>query len=260
MNDNVTNSVSKPSTLVRARFGPGMLLQHEDLEQLSAYTRDLSRLLFRSFFGCGVVCGLEVKPEDVCNKPGVTISAGLALDCNGDPIYLPKDQSLEIDGGCMEDIGKELWVILCRTTKCCSPRPSVCPSDDDEAPPVCTRERDFFEIRIVKDPPPKCICSCKPHEDSTNDWQCADPQNPCYEKHYAGECGCDLGAECDCCCDCVVLAYLENNNGWEVDYSYRRFIRPVLMRDPLPRSDLYQRKGTQKAKAQMAKSRKPAKK
>ena len=39
------------STLVRTKFGPGMLLQHEDLEQLNSYTRDLSRLMFRSFLG-----------------------------------------------------------------------------------------------------------------------------------------------------------------------------------------------------------------
>ena len=36
-----------PSTIKRAIFGPGMLLQHEDLEQLNLYTRDLSRLLGR---------------------------------------------------------------------------------------------------------------------------------------------------------------------------------------------------------------------
>jgi len=32
------------STLERSRFGPGMLLHHEDLEQLNIYTRSLSRL------------------------------------------------------------------------------------------------------------------------------------------------------------------------------------------------------------------------
>ena len=39
--------VSKPglSTLVRPKFGPGMLLQHEDLESLNTYTRELNRLI-----------------------------------------------------------------------------------------------------------------------------------------------------------------------------------------------------------------------
>src|SRR5437588_12439129 len=84
------------STLVRAVFGPGMLLQHEDLEQLNIYTRDLSRLLFRSFFGCGVVCGLVVSVDGECGKVFVTVRSGLALDCSGDPIYVPKDERFPI--------------------------------------------------------------------------------------------------------------------------------------------------------------------
>src|SRR5215469_6373892 len=86
------------STLIRAIFEPGMLLQHEDLDQLNAYTRDLSRLLFRSFFGCGVVCGLVVSADpDPCGKVYVTVDPGLALSCNGDPIYVPKGQHVPID-------------------------------------------------------------------------------------------------------------------------------------------------------------------
>src|SRR5829696_9134724 len=107
------------STLVRAKFGPGMLLQHDDLEQLNSYTRDLSRLMFRSFFGCGVVCGLVVAPadKDKCGKLGITVSAGLALNCSGDPVYVPKDVSLAIDENCDSDLPSELWVVLCGTTK-----------------------------------------------------------------------------------------------------------------------------------------------
>src|SRR6267143_883908 len=77
------------STLERARFGPGMLLQHEDLELLNTYTRDLSRLLFRSFFGCGVICGLKVTAEPHCGPVKVTVQPGVALSCAGDPIYVP---------------------------------------------------------------------------------------------------------------------------------------------------------------------------
>ena len=71
------------STLVHAKFGPGMLLQHEDLEQLNIYTRELNRLMFRSLFGCGVVCGLVVGTDVKCGKVSVTVGSGLALDCQG---------------------------------------------------------------------------------------------------------------------------------------------------------------------------------
>src|SRR5436309_2337502 len=91
---NVTvSSTTGMSKLVRARFGPGMLLQHEDLEQLNAYTRELSRLMFRSLFGCGVICGLVVKTNPKCGKVEVSVSAGVALECSGDPVYVPEDRT-----------------------------------------------------------------------------------------------------------------------------------------------------------------------
>ena len=80
MNNTNVTLATKPgtSTLVRAKFGPGMLLQHEDLEQLNLYTRDLSRLMFQSLFGCGVICGLVVGTKEDCGKLNVTVGAGVA--------------------------------------------------------------------------------------------------------------------------------------------------------------------------------------
>jgi hypothetical protein len=240
------NCVKGTSTLVRPKFGPGMLLQHEDLEQLSTYTRELSRLLFRSFFGCGVVCGLEVAPARVCGKSGISVSPGLALDCSGDPVYLPAERSLEIEKDCEETPHQTLWVILCRTEKCCSPRPSMCASDEDETPSVCTRERDGFEICIVSDLR-KCSCRCEQPPSNyiypDNACKCADPNHPCYEDHYDGKCGCYAGEGCDCSCGCILLAQLnrphEEGKPWAVDHNVRRFIRPVLMRDPLWKDKTY---------------------
>lgn len=239
------------STLVRAKFGPGMLLQHEDLEQLNVYTRELNRLMFRSLFGCGVVCGLVVGTDVKCGKVNVTVGSGLALDCQGDPIYVPKSQSIVLDEDCDPHIDSPLWVVLCGTEKCCAPRTSVCASDEDESPSVCTRERDGYEIRIVRSCP-HCVCSCpEPDEKySTRDWadktrdrsgnkcKCVDPENPCYVDHYAGKCGCDCEDCANCDCDCVLLARLEKSDKdpdhpvWTTDHRVRRFVRPVLMRDP----------------------------
>jgi hypothetical protein len=257
------------STLVRAKFGPGMLLQHEDLEQLNVYTRELNRLMFRSLFGCGVVCGLVVGTEEKCGKVNVTVGSGLALDCQGDPIYVPKSQSLVLDEDCDPSIKGPLWVVLCRTERCCSPRPASCSSDDDESPAVCTRERDGFEIRILANPP-ECMCGCpeadgKPTSDSkggesecspvgssitesratytgsptqkATDCRCAGSDLGCYKDHYQGNCGCG-GGDCSACdCDCILLARLDKDHAsekpnWMADHCVRRFIRPVLMRDP----------------------------
>ena len=255
--NNTNTTISRTtgtSKLVRAKFGPGMLLQHEDLELLNSYTRDLSRLMFKSLFGCGVVCGLVVEPTTVCNKPGVKIGAGVALTCSGDPIYVPEGASLELDQKCDDQLGEELWVILCQTVKCCAPRTTSCSSDDDEVPSVCTREIEGYEIRIVKGEPYGCSCLEKKIEEGAarpenqnrmaapTDCQCVEPDSPCYEKHYKGECGCDCTDCKNCDCDCVLLARLEYDkptNKWNPKHEVRRFVRPVLMKDwqTLPKSD-----------------------
>lgn len=238
--NNTVPSVKGWSTLVRPKFGPGMLLQHEDLEQLHDYTRELNRLMFRSFFGCGVVCGLVVKPEQYCGKWQITVGAGLALNCSGDPIHVSKDQTIVIDPLCDPDPKTPLWVIVCPVMKCCAPRASMCPSDDDdEMMSNCTRERDGFEIRVVKQSP-RCSCGCREPEDEyeppePSDCLCVDPGDPCYRDHYDGKCGCTC---LDCTtggCDCVLLARLDWTGdplAWKADHGVRRFIRPVLMRDP----------------------------
>jgi hypothetical protein len=234
-------SMKDTSTLVRAVFEPGMLLQHEDLAQLNAYTRDLSRMLFRSFFGCGVVCGLVVEPgQDNCGKWQINVGSGLALDCAGDPIYVPKDQQLPLSKECDDPIAGPLWVVLCGSMKCCGPRTSLCSPDDENPKSVCTRERDCFEVRVVKDPP-KCACGWPEmginldtqYVQEENDCDCVNPALPCYLDHYGGNCKCK-DKDCQCCgCDCILLARLDNiQDEWTADHRVRRFIRPVLMRDP----------------------------
>ena len=143
-----TNAKAKPvvhagtSILMKPRFSPGLLLRDDDLNQGVDYTRDLSRLLFRTLLGCGVVCGLRVTSEFKCQQLVVSVAEGVALDCHGDPIHVPTTQLIPIDGSCGQTILDEMWVIIKRTEKCCAPRAASCSCDDEETPAVCTRERD----------------------------------------------------------------------------------------------------------------------
>jgi hypothetical protein len=235
-------SIKGISTLVRARFGPGMLLQHEDLEQLNTYTRDLSRLLFQSFFGCGVICGLVVDADLDCKKLKVTVQPGVALTCAGEPVYVPPGiQAFFIREDFNLETATHLWVKLCLTKKCCAPRTTTCSSDDDEATSDCTREKDGFEIQVVQQRP-DCACGCpepannEPPHVVENPCKCVRPDLPCYKPHYDGTCGCTCGECSDCHCQCILLARLVKTNNqakpWRADHRVRRFIRPVLMRDP----------------------------
>src|SRR5687768_4896591 len=195
-NANVVDLVKGQSTLVRPRFSPGLLLRDDDLRVGVDYTRELSRLLFRSLFGCGVVCGLEVERSLVCGKLKILINAGVALDCEGDPIHVPRPVEIVLDPSCGKEIPDQIWVILCRTEKCCAPRSAACGCDDDDTASVCTREQDGFEIRIVGENRQGCACACEPVDlpsdsDRTPDGEsgcwCADPCG-CHKDHYAGKC------------------------------------------------------------------------
>ena len=254
------------SKLVKPKFGPGMLLRAEDLDLLKDYTRDLSRLMFRSLFGCGVVCGLVVKVYGDCGEVKVDVGSGLAIACSGDPIYIPKDVTFTLHDDCddaTED--EEVWIILCGKEKCCGPRTSICASDEEDSPVECTREKDWYEIRVVTDPP-ECVCSCLEQKDETtktgkdakvgnqgfseagsittggqssaaanNNVDCRCATGPCYEDHYQGYCKCHCGKCSDCDCKCVLLAHAkrkDDTDDWDIDHSVRRFVRPVLMRDP----------------------------
>jgi hypothetical protein len=248
------------STLVRPKFGPGMLLEHGDLELLPAYTRELNRMMFRSLFGCGVVCGLRVDANEHCGKVRITVECGLAIDCQGDPVYVPKTQTFDLDAECDTKVEGPLWIVLCGTSKCCAPRTSMCASDEDEAPPVCTRERDAFEIRVLSAP---LGCGClEPRTAGAtrgSACKCVDPSLACYADHYAGKCGCGCkDGDCDCCdCDCIILARVDEFDDrlkpWKANHSVRRFVRPVLMRDPLVEEEQANKPEPEEAQAAAAK-------
>lgn len=245
--------------LVRPRYSPGLMLQDDDLTQAVDYVRELSRLMFKTLFGCGVMCGFRVRLEEKCGKLYVIVDEGVAMDCHGDPIQMPEPQRIPLDESCGVDIPDQFWIIIRRREYCCAPRDVACAPEEDDTAAVCTRVRDGFEIRLVKEAP-VTACSCIKDDDgrngkggrkdleqrgTTEQWTegaderrrtiYADPEDPCYRDHYLGEC------VCGCESDWVVLAriYTVKRDGDDrnqqtdrkVDHSVRRFIRPVLMRD-----------------------------
>src|ERR1043166_3552764 len=148
------------SSVQRPRFSPGLLLEDEDLTAGVDYTRNMMRLLFQSLFGCGVICGLEVTAVRTCNrrKLKVTIDPGVALDCSGNPIWVPKGQVVSYDPDCTT-LPEWIWVTVCYIEKCCRPKDVSC-SPDDDSHVVQTRAYDGFEIKLY-DQRPECACSCE---------------------------------------------------------------------------------------------------
>src|ERR1700741_2931007 len=146
--------------LTRPKFSPGLLLEDEDLTASVDYTRDLNRLLFRSLFGCGVICGLEVELKADCNKDEkdgvaramkVLVKPGIGLDCMGNVVHVPTAVTIPFAPKCGQYFPKELWVTACYAETYCRPRDISCGCDGApnlEAQFTKTRIRAGFEINI----------------------------------------------------------------------------------------------------------------
>ena len=229
------------SSLQRPNYASGLLLEDEDLSAAVAYTRGAMRLMLRSLFGCGVVCGLEVKAELICHGSVLkyTVAKGVALDCSGDLIHVTEERSCELDPDC-KPFDAKIYVTLCYTETTCRPRDISCsPGDDPQI--VQTRIQEGWKIELSATPP-TCACSCLPAPPpgsltpgSLADCGCGggnpaaaeerrraealanapvpaaetaatDPPKDncaCYEDHKNGVC------DCACNCTCVLIAVID---------------------------------------------------
>ncbi|REE18412.1 hypothetical protein B0G71_1428 [Paraburkholderia sp. BL27I4N3] len=209
--DKELTSVKGVATLERPRYSPGLLLEADDLTAGIDYTRDLMRLMFRSLFGCGVVCGLGVTAKLTCHGKEVTVGVdkGLALDCMGNPIQICKAQTLVYDLGCSGKPPKAIFVVACYVERCCSPRDVACSEDDSSGQTVNTRSVDGFQIKLY-DHRPECACGCETKEEKTDEKKDAPDPCACYDDHNRGVC------DCGCDCNCVLLAVItepDSNTG-----------------------------------------------
>jgi hypothetical protein len=147
-------------SLVRPRFTPGLLLLDEDLTAGVDYTRELSRLLFRNLFGCGVICGLTVTSQEATGRClTVAVDCGLALDCIGDPVQVRQPQSVTIMATCDKTLPSAVWVALRRREHDCMPRELACPPEAGGQSSAKTRTIDCYEIAVLDHRPAKA-CGC----------------------------------------------------------------------------------------------------
>lgn len=260
-------SASAMGTLERPRYSPGLILEDADLTAAVDYTRDLNRLLFRSLFGCGVICGLDVAVKVDCDLV-VTVNPGLALDGCGDPLHLTGQLPIRLGkrAGVLVDCGsdenprhRDFWVVACNREKNCAPRSLVCDSDERDCVSQTTRTRSGVKISVTFEPP-KCGCSCgafannpdrealaklaKKNRDmqkrrAGSDWK-DDTTQTCHHDHdndpgCQPDCGCAAACACGCC---VLLAWAhwfddEKEPRWiPLHHGVRRFVRPALIPDP----------------------------
>ncbi|WP_434403400.1 hypothetical protein [Sphingobium sp. DN12] len=252
-----------PGSLERPLYAPGLILQDSDLTAAVDYTRELNRLLFRTLFGCGVLCGLTVSIRENCGLI-VTVAPGLALDGCGDPLHLPGSAVIKLEerDGVLSPAGTngaprftQFWVLACAKDGKCRPRPTVCDDSLDDRTQA-TRARLNTEISVTI-APPTCACGCMDFSNQHGDEEGGsegeigsgdievdtppDRVTDCYDKHNYDpacpeDCGCGSACSCGCCVLLAEVRWVENDgqNGWQVRHKgVRRFVRPALIPDPI---------------------------
>src|SRR5262245_47706465 len=82
--------------LERIRYFTGRHMTARDFRDADAYHRTMRHLHNRVLHGAGVACGLDVTPHPRA-ECGVIVGCGLAIDCCGREIVVPKSVALRID-------------------------------------------------------------------------------------------------------------------------------------------------------------------
>jgi len=220
---------TKLSTLERPRFAPGLLLEADDLTSAVDYTRDLVRLVLRSLFGCGVICGLTVTEPTDYTKPVIKVSKGLALDHSGNLIEVREPETFTIS--CLATGITTLWLVVYHIEKACNPRDGAC-IDDDLVQTVNTRIRDGYALQLIAENDlPEGACTNTSNLDVTDQTILATLANDANKDHHAGACPepCDCDGHTGCECNYVVLAKISIPDE-KTDSTVRRAVRPVLTR------------------------------
>lgn len=77
----------------RIRYFTGRHMSAQDFEDADAHHRSFRHLHNRILHGWGVACGLDVRlhPREECRRDRVVVRCGLAIDCCGREIVVPRD-------------------------------------------------------------------------------------------------------------------------------------------------------------------------
>ena len=241
---------TQASSVERVRFTDGMIVTAEDLHDAMSYPLDVFRMLVRAFFGCGIVCGLEVRKctnvKDQCKEQApkggpqhaVCVAPGAAVDCHGYPIELCRPVILDFSG---QDCGKpyDAYIAIRRLVSEECPRPTdLCSSGVKEAAYECTRLREQAQVRAFlvmdgKDERPPSLCQFAEASEGKPE------KDPCAQKEEMVEPDDEESPECTClkacedplCCEeaWVFLAcYKVDKQGTgEVDWDGRKYVKPI---------------------------------
>jgi hypothetical protein len=247
-----------PMRAESVNFSDGMIVTADDLSTATAYPVDLMKLVNRAVFGCGVVCGLELRPDpdgcdrtvhcDPCDDTSemaydgftIEIGRGMALDCSGLPVELCKPVRFELGSEqcCHDVVEGEVCIFIRRMSSTGVPRGDCCSSGSRVQ---CSRLQDHVEIRAFPKggPEPKQACMHPFEIPAGNQTDCEDTGGSTQGRRSRSvpdslcECLTTCG-DSDCCGEgWILLGCLKVcktgivKNSFEGAYKYRKWIKTI---------------------------------
>jgi hypothetical protein len=155
MNQITKGKISRPGSTEAVKFTDGMLVTAEDLNAATHYPLAVTQVLLRSYFGCGIVCGLKVtRPQGTAERSLIVeIDRGVALGCDGYPIELCKELRLDFSPdpcGCPAAPGTKVakYIAIRRITATAAPpRECGCGPAAGEPGQQCSRFGDHVIVQ-----------------------------------------------------------------------------------------------------------------
>lgn len=224
---------TKATSIEGVNFKDGMIVTANDLETAMHYPVLMFQTLVRSYFGCGVVCGIEMTPDPTAGDSTfvLCVGRGVAIDCQGFPIELCGTTKLDLtpDPCSCEPPPTELCIAIRRTTSDEAPA-DPCRCDTDDPRFQCTRVRDHVILRafLPEDLKELAGCLCAKTDDTDPSARLEANET---EEGSASLCDCLKACpSCDCCGDSWILlgcVTLDEEGIDEIDLAKRKYVKPV---------------------------------
>ncbi|MFC8130879.1 hypothetical protein [Streptomyces sp. NPDC057302] len=141
---------TRPTDIDSVQFRDGMVVTAEDLDTAQRYAASLLKTVLRAYFGCGVVCGLDLrlkKPAGGRPATVLVVDRGVAIDCHGYPLELCKPVELDLgpDACGYAAPSDEIFILLRRATS--QEKPCDCATEDEHS--ACRRVREHVMVKAV---------------------------------------------------------------------------------------------------------------
>lgn len=260
MNKTIEWKKTQPGSTVAVQFNDGMLVTAEDLSAAMRYPLSVIQVLLKAYFGCGIVCGLDLKnpregeaaategergptgafvnkaPPECDPNFVLTVEKGVALGCDGYPIEIcgPLKLDLTPDPCRLDREAKEMFVAARRVTAAeAAARPCGCGPTGGEPAQQCSRMGDHVLVQAFDEqhlPADICRAESSPAKERV-DRTGREPLPGTRPTGAAALCDClKKCGECACCGEPWVLlgSIMVGEQGLgAIDRTGRQYVKPI---------------------------------